>query len=121
MKKLIFTLLALFFSLNSVFAETVKKYENGFWQGQNPDWTALNAWWVTLIWFLSIIQTFLLKVVLPVIVIGSSLWIAYQLLTAEGDETKMKQAWKSVTFSAIALMAIALSYAFVSIISKISF
>lgn len=116
MKRFLFTLIAILFSLNSVFAET---YENGFWK-EKPQWTALDAWWLTLIWALSIIQAFLLKVVLPVVVIGSSLYIAYELLTADGDEAKMKQAWKSVTFSAVALIAVALSYAFVSIISKIS-
>lgn len=59
--------------------------------------------------------------VLPVVVVGASLYIAYELFTAEGDETKLKKAWKSVAYTAIALIAIALSYAIVSIISGLSF
>jgi hypothetical protein len=43
------------------------------------------------------------------------------LFTAEGDEAKMKKAWKSVAYSAIWLIAIALSYAFVWMISRLSF
>ena len=70
---------------------------------------------------LTLIQSFLLKVVLPIVVIGASLYIAYELFTAEGDETKMKRAWKSVAYSAIGLIAIALSYAIVNIISRLSF
>lgn len=70
---------------------------------------------------LTILQVILLKVVLPVVVVGASLYIAYELFTAEGDETKLKKAWKSVAYTAIALIAIALSYAIVSIISGLSF
>lgn len=46
-------------------------------------------------------EQFLLKVVLPLVVIGTFLYIAYELLTAEGNEEKMKKAWKTVTFSSI--------------------
>ena len=67
------------------------------------------------------VQVVLLKVLLPVVVVGASLYIAYELFTAEGDETKLKKAWKSVAYTAIALIAIALSYAIVSIISGLSF
>ncbi len=63
----------------------------------------------------------LLKVVLPIVVVGASLYIAYELFTAEGDESKMKKAWKSVAYSAVALIAIALSYSLVSIVSRLSF
>lgn len=76
---------------------------------------------VKLISLFTLAQSVLLKVVLPIVVIGASLYIAYELFTAEGDETKMKKAWKSVAYSAIALIAIALSYALVSIISRLSF
>ena len=69
---------------------------------------------------LTLIQSVLLKVVLPVIVVGASLYIAYTLFTAEWDESKMKKAWKSLTYSAVGLIAVALSYAFVSIISRIN-
>jgi hypothetical protein len=54
-------------------------------------------------------------------VVGASLYIAYELFSAEGDETKLKKAWKSVAYTAIALISIALSYAIVSIISGLSF
>jgi hypothetical protein len=63
----------------------------------------------------------LLKVVLPIIVVGWGLYIAYELFGADGDETKMKKAWKSITYAAVGLICIAVSYAFVSIVSRISF
>ena len=75
---------------------------------------------LTLIGVLSLIQSILLKVALPIVIIGGSLYIAYELFTAEGDETKMKKAWKSLTFSAIGLICIAVSYAFVTVISGLS-
>ena len=46
--------------------------------------------------------------------------MAYELFTADGDEAQMKKAWKSFTFSAIALVVVAVSYALVSIISRIA-
>ena len=70
---------------------------------------------------LTLIQSILLKVVLPVIVVGASLYIAYELFTADGDEAKLKKAWKSIAYTAIALISIALSYALVSIVSGLSF
>lgn len=79
---------------------------------RNPDL------WITGI--LSLIQWILLKLVLPIIVVWAAIYIAYQLFTAEGDETKMKKAWKSVAYSGIALVAIALSYAIVSVLSTLS-
>jgi uncharacterized membrane-anchored protein len=69
---------------------------------------------------LTLIQSVLLKVMLPVIVIGASIYIAYELFTAEGDESKMKKAWKSIVYTVVALVAIALSYGLVSIISRLS-
>ena len=85
-----------------------------------PIGTILNDDSLELIGILTIIQWVLLKVVLPIVVIGGSLYIAYELFTAEGDETKMKRAWKSVTFTAIGIVCIAVSYAFVSVVSRIS-
>lgn len=70
---------------------------------------------------LTLIQSILLKVALPVIVVGASLYIAYELFTADGDEAKLKKAWKSIAYTAIALISIALSYALVSIVSGLSF
>lgn len=83
------------------------------------EWSILSGW-NSIIWVITIIQSFLLKVVLPIVVVGASLYIAYELFTAEGDESKMKKAWKSIAYTAIALIAIALSYALVSIVSRIA-
>ncbi len=85
-----------------------------------PKGTIINDTVAWPIGILTLIQSVLLKVVLPVIVVGASLYIAYTLFTAEWDESKMKKAWKSLTYSAVGLIAVALSYAFVSIISRIS-
>ncbi len=70
---------------------------------------------------LTLIQAILLKVLLPIVVVGASLYIAYELFTAEGDESKMKKAWKSIAYTAVALISIALSYGLVSIVSSLSF
>ncbi len=74
----------------------------------------------TLIRILSYGEEILIKVVLPLVVIGVSLYVAYELLTAEGDEAKMKKAWKTVSFSAIGLITVGLAYVVISIISNIS-
>ena len=76
---------------------------------------------ITPIQILTLIQSVLLRVVLPIIVVGASLYIAYELFTAEGDESKMKKAWKSIAYTAVALISIALSYGLVSIVSRLSF
>jgi hypothetical protein len=75
---------------------------------------------MSIIAVLSFIQWVLLKLVLPVVVIWGSLYIAYELFTADGDETKMKKAWKGLTFTAVGLVCIAVSYAFVTIVSSLS-
>ena len=113
-----FSLLALLFSLES-FAATVGREDIGF-STKAPNGSILNADEVTLTDVLTLVQAILLKLVLPVIVVGAGLYIAYQLLTAEWDETKMKSAWKSITFSAIALIVVALSYAVVRVISGLA-
>ena len=61
-------------------------------------------------------EEILLKVVLPLAVVGVALYVGYHLLTAEGDEEKMKKAFKSLTYSAMGLIAVACAYAFVSLI-----
>jgi hypothetical protein len=48
---------------------------------------------------LSFIEELLLKVALPLVIVGSSLYIAYELFLAEGNEEKLKQAWKSMTYA----------------------
>lgn len=58
---------------------------------------------------LELIQNILLTVGLPLVAVGTGIYIAYLLLTAEGDENKMKTAWKAVLFSAIAMLVILFS------------
>ena len=115
MKRLFFSILAFLFSLDAVFATVPTELVVGKTAG-----SIINGDGRTPISILTLVQSILVKVVLPVIVIGTSLYIAYELFTAEGDETKLKKAWKSVAYTAIALIAVALSYALVSIISRIS-
>lgn len=50
---------------------------------------------------LSYIESFLLKVVLPLVIIGSALYIAYKLFLAEGNEEENKKAWKAVSYASI--------------------
>ena len=86
----------------------------------SPKGTIISDNAMSIIGILSLIQSILVKVVLPIIIVGASLYIAYQLFTAEGDESKMKKAGKSIAYSAIALVAIALSYAIVYVLSTLS-
>lgn len=73
-----------------------------------------------LVTFLTFAEGILLKVVLPLVVVGAALYMAYELLTAEGNEEKMKRAWKSLAFSAIGVISVMLAYALVTIISQLS-
>ena len=60
-----------------------------------------------------------MKVALPLVAVGCGLYIAYLLFTAEGgDESKMKKVWTAVTYSAIGIIAIMLSYFIVDLISR---
>ena len=77
-----------------------------------------NLWIIDI---LSYIESFLLKVALPLVTIGAFLYVAFELLTAEGNEEKMKKAWKVVTYSAIGLITIALAYAIIAMASRLSF
>lgn len=70
---------------------------------------------------LKFIQNILLKVALPVVAVGVSIYTAYELLTAEWNEAKMKKAWSSVVYGVIAIICILLSYTVVSVISSLSF
>ncbi|MBS9784291.1 hypothetical protein KGV55_02995 [Candidatus Gracilibacteria bacterium] len=118
--KFLFALFALFASLtSSVFA--IKKEDiTGV---INPEGSikvgASDGGQKTVESLLSFIQEFLLYTVLPVVVVGSALWIAYELFTADGDEAKMKQAWTGVVYSIVAIIFILLSYAIISIISTL--
>lgn len=75
---------------------------------------------VQLVSLLTLIQSLLVKLILPIVIIWGSLYIAYELFTADGDEARLKKAWRSVAYSAIALVSIWLSYALVTIISRLS-
>ncbi len=117
MYRLFLILASLSLSIESALA--ISMSDIGF-QGNVPGGSILKWDWVSLIAILTLIQSFLLKVVLPIIVIGASLYIAYELFTADGDESKLKKAWKSVAYTAVALVTIALSYGIVSIVSRLS-
>jgi hypothetical protein len=117
MKKYVISILALIFFSTVNFVNAIGLDDIGFWTA--PQGSILDWWWVTLIGVLTLIQWILLRAVLPIIVVWTALYIAYHLLTAEGDETRMKQAWKSLAYSAIALVIVALSYAMISILSTI--
>lgn len=116
MKKIFFPIISIILSFQNTFAIRASDIlDHG-----TPDGTILKSSTLGISGILSLIQAVLLKVVLPIVIVGASLYVAYQLFTAEGDETKMKKAWKSIAYSAIALVAIALSVALVTIISQIS-
>jgi hypothetical protein len=116
MKNIFYSLIASIASLHSAFADEVPPE----FLLNPPEESYKIASSTGIIGALSLIQAILLKLVLPLVIVGASLYIAYQLFTAEGDETKLKKAWKSVAYSAVALVAIALSVAIVQIISQIS-
>ena len=69
---------------------------------------------------LSLAESFLLKVALPLVIIGTFLYVAWELLTAEGNEEKMKKAWKTLTFSTIGVIVITIAYAIVAMASRLS-
>lgn len=74
-------------------------------------------------WFLQLlifVQEFLLKVALPVVAVGVSIFVAYELFTAEGDESKMKRAWMTIVYWIIAIASILLSSLVINIISNIN-
>ena len=116
MKKIFFSFISIFLSFQNTFALGQSDFTNH----PAPDGTIWQSTNMTIPGVLSLIQAILLKVVLPIVIVGASLYVAYQLFTAEGDESKMKKAWKSIAYSAVALVAIALSAAIVKIISQIS-
>lgn len=88
--------------------------------GVNPNGSlGVNGW--TMSSLLSYGEQFLLKAVLPLTVVGVALYVGYHLVTAEGDEEKMKKAFKSLTYSAVGLIAVACAYAVVRVISTLSF
>jgi hypothetical protein len=54
------------------------------------------------------------------VVVGVSLYVAYQLFTAEWDAGKLKNAWKTLLYSAVGIIVALLSYALVKIASTYS-
>ncbi|NRH21250.1 hypothetical protein HOO68_04355 [Candidatus Gracilibacteria bacterium] len=118
MKRIFFILASWFFLFGDLYAAIS---ESQIRQLGTPSGSIINGGGsLTVISVITIIQSFLIKVLLPIVVVGASLYIAYELFTAEGDESKLKKAWKSIAYTSIGLIAIALSYALVSIISRIS-
>ncbi len=116
MKKLFFSFLALALSASTNLVQAIDPSDIG---NIHPNGQILQSN-LSLIDLLSLAQEILLKVVLPLIIVWTALYIAYQLITADGDETRMKQAWRSIAYSSIALVTVALSYALVSIFASIS-
>ncbi|MBP6981627.1 hypothetical protein KBB25_02530 [Candidatus Gracilibacteria bacterium] len=78
-----------------------------------------NGW--NLISVLRFVEEILLKVALPLVLVGTFLYLAYQLLTADGDETRMKKAWKGVTYSIVGMLTITVAYAVVALILQLQF
>ena len=70
MKKIFFLLIAFLLSSESTFAGIINQEDIGF-DNKAPDGSILDANGVTLIGVLTLIQSVLLKLVLPVIVVGS--------------------------------------------------
>jgi hypothetical protein len=90
--------------------------------GIQPDTALLPKWGKSfgLLEILSIAEEFLLKVALPLVIIGSSLYVAYELFLAEGNEEKVKKAWKSLTYGAMGAICIAFGYAIISFVSRLA-
>jgi hypothetical protein len=95
-------------------------YANRISTGIDPDNALIDNTGWGLIEVLSFIEWILLRVVLPLVIIGSALYIAYELFTADGSEERLKKAWKSVTFASIGIVSIAFAYAIVSLASRLS-
>lgn len=74
-----------------------------------------------LVGILSLIQGILLRVVLPLVAIGVMIYVAYELLTAEGDDEKLKNAWKSIVYGSVAILCILLSSYIVRLIAGLNF
>ena len=118
MQRIFFIIFSILLSWEYSFA--IGNSDIGF-GGRVDNGSIINWDGTTIIGILTLVQSILLKVVLPIIVIWASLQIAYELFTAEWDESKMKKAQKSIGYTAIALISVGLSYGLVSIISTLSF
>jgi Type IV secretion system pilin len=69
---------------------------------------------------LALIEGFLLKVALPLVIVGTFLYVAYKLFLAEGNEEENKKAWKAVTYASIGIISIMVAYAVIAIVSRVS-
>lgn len=110
----------LFTSVAILFATTIPVFAK-LGIGDQPQNSILkNASWWTFLDFLAFIEAFLLKVVLPLVIIGTFLYVAYKLFLAEGNEEENKKAWKAVTYASIGVISIMLAYAVIAIVSRLS-
>lgn len=120
MKRIYLFLVIVCTSTHTLFASiSISPGDIGF-GGMGDNGSILKSDGISIIAVLSLGQSVLLRLILPIVIIGASLYIAYELFTADGDESKMKKAWKSIGYTAIALIAVALSYWVVSIVSRLS-
>lgn len=110
-------LLSFSFFLLSATATYAAKIGIGM-QPPNSILTNVSGW--TFYDFLAFIEAFLLKVALPLVIIGASLYIAYKLFLAEWNEEENKKAWKAVTYATIGVISIMISYALIAIVQRLS-
>ena len=89
--------------------------------GKQPGYSIIrDVWSWTFTDVLAFIEWMLLKVVLPVVIVGAWLYIAYKLFLAEWNEEENKKAWKALTFASIGVISIGLAYAVIAIVSWLS-
>lgn len=89
--------------------------------GKQPTNSILsNVGWWSFYDALAYAEWFLLKVVLPLVIIGSSLYVAYKLFLAEGNEEENKKAWKAVSYAAVWVISIMLAYAIIAIVQRLN-
>lgn len=87
---------------------------------QPPNSILKNASGWTFYDVLAFIEWFLLKVVLPIVIVGAFLYVSYKLFLAEGNEEENKKAWKAVTYASIGVISIMIAYALIAIVSRVS-
>lgn len=78
MKRIFFFLFSIFLSINALFADKLTtgiEPKNALIEKGGKDWG--------LVEILSLAEQFLLKVALPLVIIGSALYVAYELFLAE--------------------------------------
>lgn len=96
MQKLSLFFIVFLTNLEHIFAERLGigvSPDNSLASGNGTSWELIDI--------LGFIEGLLLRVALPLVIVGSSIYIAYELFLAQGNEEKMKQAWKSMTYAFI--------------------